>query len=75
MRRSGQQHHVDAAVDHLLIGVEADELPIGRDIDFFADAGPAAKLFQATVDWLLESITHGPQHDLAVSVKCLVGGA
>ncbi len=31
MRRRGQEHHVHAAGHELLIGVEADESPLGRD--------------------------------------------
>ena len=32
-RRRGQDHQVDARVDHLLVGVEADELPVLRHVD------------------------------------------
>ena len=31
-RRRGQDHQIDAGIDHLLIGVEADEGSIGRDL-------------------------------------------
>ena len=31
--RLGHEHHVDAAFDELLKGVQADELPLGRHVD------------------------------------------
>ena len=37
MRRRGQEHHVHAAGNQLLIGVEADELPLGGHGNFPAD--------------------------------------
>ena len=42
VRGRGQQHDVDAGVDHLLVGVEADEAALFRDIDF----GGALGLFE-----------------------------
>ena len=31
--RRGEDHHVGAAIDRLLIGIEADELPLGGHVD------------------------------------------
>ena len=37
VRRRGQEHHVDVAVEDLLVGVEADEAVVGLHVDLGAD--------------------------------------
>lgn len=68
---------VDACVDDLLIGVEADELFFGGDLDarcgfcaeFFGDAGERG--FEA----IFEDVAHGDESGVGVGAEGLDGGA
>ena len=58
-----------AAIEHLLIGVQSDKLPLVIDIDFalatFAD------IRQRTVQPIAEHLAHGPKLHVAVGRKRL----
>ncbi len=73
MRRRAQEHDIDAAADHLSIGVEADELPGGRHVDLVGEVGPGSQLFQAAGDAILEGVADGPELAVAVGQHRLGG--
>ena len=56
VRRRGQQHQVDAGVDHLLVGVEADEPTLGRDVDLGRQVRVLRQVLQAELDAFREQI-------------------
>ena len=62
--RGGEDHDIHAAIEHLLIGVQSDKLPLVIDIDFalatFAD------ISQRTVQPIAEYLAHGPELHVAV---------
>ena len=65
VRRGGEQHDV-AAVDHALVGVEADEAVLGIDVDLGRDVGAVLQCAQAAVDLIGEGVAE--RHELGVRV-------
>src|ERR1051326_3606777 len=71
--RRGENDNIDAAVDNFLVSVEADETFFGRDGDFLGMVG--AKVFQAVLKAILESVAHCDQRDIFIGVESLAGRA
>ncbi len=71
VRRSGDQHHVDR-IDHLLVGVEADEdvIIIHRDLLGLAGLEPLAGPRGA----VLEDVGHGDERHVWAGIHGVVGG-
>ena len=67
MRRRGQQHQVDAGVEHLLVGVEADEPPFGRDVDVRREVVVLRQVLQAEFDPLGEQVAD--RHELLRALR------
>ena len=71
--RGGEDHDIHAAIEHLLIGVQSDKLPLVIDIDFalatFAD------ISQRTVQPIAEYLAHGPELHVAVGRERLRGSS
>ncbi len=61
MRRRGQNHHVHAAIDRLLVGVKAHKPPCGRHVDAVANAVDPPEIFEAVLDPVGEHVGHGHQ--------------
>ena len=63
--RLAQEHDIDAALEYLPVGAEADELPLFWNIDL---GGCLAflQLFEAQAQAVLEGVAHG--HELAIGV-------
>ena len=76
LRRRAEQHHVDAAVDQLLVGVEADEPVLGRrrrpSTPTFSSCLQVARLLLEPV---LEGVGHGDELDVRVGGERLGGRA
>ena len=70
--RGGEDHDIHAAIEHLLIGVQSDKLPLVIDIDFTLTA--FADISQGTVQSVAEDLAHGPQLHVAVGVQGLCRG-
>ena len=70
-----QQHHVDAAGDHLLVGVEADEAVLGADIDLAGDGLVLLEQGQARFQAIGEGVGHGHELDVLVGLQGLSGRA
>ena len=74
VRRAGDQHDVDVAVDHLLVGVEADEAmgvvdrPAAPGYFFLSSS-------QAALELLGEDVGHGHQPDVLAGVHGIGGRA
>ena len=68
----GEDHDIHAAIEHLLIGVKSDKLPLVIDIDFtlttFAD------ISQRTVQPIAEYLAHRPELHVAVGRERLRRG-
>ena len=75
VRRRRQQHHIDAAIDDLLIGIKTDELPLGHHADLVPDGGAAAQLRQAAGERFWEGVPHGPQLGTGIGQQGIFGGA
>ncbi len=71
VRRGRQQHHIDAAVDHLLIGAKADEAFVPRHIDFRSQGRIVAELPQAGLELVAKGIAHGHQLDIWIGAERL----
>jgi hypothetical protein len=69
--RSGQDHHVDVAVDHVAVGVEAGKDPI------LGQVNPLAELFLHDADRhagpILEGVGHGNELDVLVLLQTASG--
>ena len=75
VRRRAEQHHVDAAVEQLLVGVEADEPMVGLDVDLAGDLLVVLEDRQALLEPVLEGVGHGDELDVRVGGERLGGGA
>ena len=76
VRRRGQEHHVDAAGDHLLVGVEADEAAVGRDVDLGRRSSASFwSVLEAVLEPVLEGVAHRDELDVRVGVQGLRGRA
>lgn len=74
--RGGENHHVHAAVDDLLVGVEADKFPLFGDINFVGLVFENGfEGIEAGIDFVAEDFAHGPEDDVAVAAEGLVGRA
>ena len=73
-RRRGQQHHVDVGRQHLLIGVEADEVMVGIDLHLIRHARIAgsADLAQRLLQVVFEDVAHGHQFHALIAVEELL---
>ena len=71
-RRRGQQHHINAGVDHLLVGVKTDKALGGLHLH------PTRKLLiQAGVALLhlvFKGVTHGHEDQVLVGLQRVAGG-
>ncbi len=72
VRLRRQEDDIDL-VDHLLIGVETDELALGRHVDLAGDLLLALEQRQARLQAVLEGVGHGDQLDVGVGRQCLLG--
>ena len=72
-RRRGQQHDVHAAVNHLLVGVQAHEALLGRDFDLVRVR--LLQALQALLQLVLERVAHRGEDDVRVGIERLAGGA
>src|SRR5262249_34881908 len=70
----GQQDHVDAAVDHLLVSIEADELAVVLDVDLAGDLLLTTKCAETLLDAIGKGVAHGDELDVLVGVERLGGG-
>ena len=68
MRRRGEQHHVDPAVDHLAVGIRPHELPAGRAVELF---GRGCQQPRRRCDLIREDIAHRHQTHARVGLKSL----
>ena len=74
LRRRGEQHHVDTAVEQLLAGVEPHEAMLGADVDLAADLGVFLEDRQALLEPVLEGVGHRDELDIRVGRQRLRGG-
>ena len=74
VRRRGENHDVDAAVDQFLIGIEAAEMMIFGDGDLVAGflLQLLGELVQAVFDFVFERIGHRHQLDVLIGVQGIV---
>ena len=75
MRRRAKQDDVDAALDQLLISVEAHEAVIGGDVDLRPDLLVILQVGQALLEPILEGVGHGDQADIGIGGERLAGRA
>ena len=61
-RRRGQDHHVDAAVDGLLVGVQADEHAVLRNVRLFRKV--LFEMAASTLGPVLEGVGEGHDFDV-----------
>ena len=61
--RGGEDHQV-AAVDDLLIGVEADEAAVVGDVELVLACGVLAEPVAAVIEVVLEDVAHGVELDV-----------
>ncbi len=73
VRRRGENHDVDAAVDHLLVGVEADEAVVVGDGDPLAKLH--AQVVQARLHPIGKRIAQGREFEVRVGPQRVGGGA
>ena len=59
MGRRGEQHQVDARVDHLLVGLETHETPLRRDVDAGTDLLVIQQVLEADLQAAGNQIAHG----------------
>ena len=64
MRRRAEQHHVDAAGEELLVGVEADEPMVGLDVELGGHLLVLLEDLQALLQPILEGVGHGDELDV-----------
>ncbi len=76
-RRGGQDHQV-AAVDDLLVGVEADEAAVVGDVELLLDDVVVLESFAAALEAVLEDVAEGVELDVvggAGGLADVLGGA
>ncbi len=73
MRRRTQQYGVHPTINHLLIGVEADELLVAWHRDLFGEPSLALQLPQARLEPIAERVTHGHQADVGIRLEGIGG--
>ena len=71
MRRRAEQDHVDAAVDELPVGVEADETVVGLDVELADHFLVALEDFQALLEPISEDVGQGDELDIRLGRKRL----
>ncbi len=75
MGRRGEQHQIDARVDHLLVGVEAHEAPLRRDVDAGAKLVVLLQVLEAGFQAVGKQIAHGDQLHRARGAQGVAAGA
>ena len=70
--RGGEDHEVDARVDHFLEGIEADEAAVVGDVDLVAEF---RQLVLGVIEVVAEQVAHRVELDVRRRVDRLLGGA
>src|SRR5262245_46820637 len=71
--RCREQHHVDPALDHVLVGVEAQEAAVSRDLDALGLL--LAEEFEALIQAVRKDVAHRRHRGVLVGPQGLDGGA
>ena len=74
MGRLGQQHDVDVAVDHLLVGVEAGEHMARLDLHLVLALRKSAELVEAGLGEIGERIANGHEHIIRTGMQRILRG-
>jgi hypothetical protein len=69
--RGGQQHNINAAVDDLLVRIEADEAIFRLHIDLAGDVGIFLQRFETAFEPVGERITHRGKFDVGITAQGL----
>ena len=73
-RRRGQNHHVDAAVEHGLVGIEADEAALGLDLHPRTQVVIVSHVAQFALDVLGIDVGDGGKGGVLVRPQRVQGG-
>ena len=71
--RCAEQHHVDAALDRLPVGVQAHEPPLFGHVDTILES--CLDVSQAAFQRILEGVGHGHQFHVGLGGQRIGGGA
>ena len=74
-RRRREDHEIDTAIDDLLVGVESDELVVGRNLDAVGDILLCLQPVQALLQLVGKRVGDRREDDALVGMERLRGGS